>query len=74
MANGDKAAAKGWNVVAESDDHADGYDAINYVLDKVADEVDGRTAADNLKLDKAAIVTSSTEPSDPAVMFWAKPL
>jgi hypothetical protein len=42
MANGDKAAAKGWDVVPATRAHSLGYDGINYVADRVADEVDAR--------------------------------
>jgi hypothetical protein len=60
MANGDKAAAKGWSTYPPTQAHSLGYDDINYALDRVADEVDNRTTADNLKLDKALIVVSAT--------------
>ena len=45
MANGDKAAAKGWTVFPATQPHNLGYDDINYVADLVAQEVDDRTAA-----------------------------
>ncbi len=60
MANGDKAAAKGWTTFPATQAHSAGYDDINYALDKIADEVDARTAADNLKLDAAKIIVSAT--------------
>jgi len=45
MANGDKAAAKGWTVFPGTQAHSLGYDDINYALDKIADEVDARAQA-----------------------------
>ena len=74
MANGDAAAAKGWDVVAENDDHGEGYDAINYALDKVANEIDARTAADALKFDASNVIISASTPAVVNGAIWLKPL
>ena len=63
MANGDKAAAKGWEVVPVTDDVKVGYDDINYALDRTADEQDARVAADALKLDASKTIISSSTPA-----------
>jgi hypothetical protein len=60
MANGDKAAAKGWATYPATQAHGLGYDDINAVLDRVADEVDARTTADGNKLDKSKVTVSNT--------------
>lgn len=74
MANGDLAASKGWDTVEQTDDVKVGYDDINYALDKAAEVLDAATAMAGGKLDANKIVTSATTPTDPAVMYWAKPL
>jgi hypothetical protein len=60
MANGDKAAAKGWTTYPSTQAHSLGYDDINYAMDRTADEVDARVAADNLKLDASKIRVTAT--------------
>lgn len=74
MANGDKAAAKGWTTFPASQAHSNGHDNDNYVLDKVADEVDARTAADALKLDASKLIIATTTPPVVNGALWAKPL
>lgn len=74
MATGDKAAAKGLRVVPATKDLRLGYDDINARGDELADEIDARTAADNLKLDKAKVIIADTEPSYVAGGIWLKPL
>jgi hypothetical protein len=74
MAIGDKAAAKGMHVVAETDDHAIGYEDINRVADAVADEIDARAAAVATKLDASKLIISSSTPAVVNGAIWAKPL
>jgi len=74
MANGDKASAKGWTVVPNTQAHSLGYDDINYAMDRTADEVDARTAADLLKFDAAKIVVSTTTPAVVTGGIWLRPL
>lgn len=74
MANGDKAAAKGWTVVPSTQSHSNGYDDINYAMDRTADEIDARTIADALLLPKTSIVVSATPmttgTADGTLRFW----
>lgn len=62
MAIGDKAAAKGMHVVANTDGVPVGYQDINRVSDAVADEQDARVAADNKKMDKTYITVQNATP------------
>lgn len=63
MANGDDAAAQGWDTVANTDDVKVGYDEINYTLDKVAQEKVRALAAEALKLDASKIIISTSTPA-----------
>lgn len=74
MATGDKAAAKGWDVVPDTRAHSLGANDINYSRDLVADEVDARVAADALKMDASKIVISTTAPPVVNGQIWIKPL
>jgi len=74
VANGDKAAAKGWDVVAETDDHAVGFDDINYTRDLVADEVDARIAGDAAAFPASKVIISTATPPVVNGALWVKPL
>lgn len=74
MAIGDKAAAKGMHVVAETDDHAVGYEDINRVADALADEIDARTAGDALAFPAAKVIVSASTPAVVNGALWVKPL
>jgi|GEM_PF-4017219 len=70
MATGDAAAAKGLRVVPAGKDLKEGYDDINKRGDELAQEIDNRTAADNLKMNLSKITvqpTASAMPASPAV-------
>lgn len=74
MANGDAAAAKGLHIVAPTSDVKIGYDDINISQDELAFEIDARTAADNLKFDKANVIISVSTPPVVNGAIWLKPL
>jgi hypothetical protein len=57
VANGDKAAALGWTVVAGTDDRRVGYDDINYAMDRTAEQATG-------KIDKTTILIQQTDPGN----------
>lgn len=63
MAIGDKAAAKGMELVAGSDELNEGNDEINLTRDYIADEIDARSAGDAAKLDAAKIIIAATTPA-----------
>ena len=68
MAVGDKAAAKGMQVIPSNGLVRDGEDEINRTRDYIADEIDARTAADNtLRARTPKITVASTAPASPAV-------
>jgi hypothetical protein len=73
MANGDKAAAKGWSTVPSTKAHSTGNDDLNRTMDYVAQEIDDRAAADLLKVDKANIIISTTTPTVVNGALWFKP-
>lgn len=64
MAIGDKAFAKGLATYASSQAHSLGYQNDNQRGDDIADEIDARTAADLLKLDKANFIVQATAPAN----------
>lgn len=64
MAIGDKAAAKGLTVFANSQAHSLGYQNDNQRGDDIADEIDARTTADALKLDAAKILVQASAPAN----------
>lgn len=64
MAIGDKAAAKGLTVYSASQAHNLGYQNDNQRGDDIADEIDARTTADGLKVDKANILVQATAPAN----------
>lgn len=74
MAIGDKAAAKGMHVVAETDDHAIGYEDINRVADALADEIDARTAGDAASFPASKVIISASTPAVVNGALWVKPL
>ncbi|MBE7159552.1 MAG: hypothetical protein INR62_14175 [Rhodospirillales bacterium] len=74
MAIGDAAAAKGLSVVPATKNHGLGYQDINQVTDYVANEIDARTSADNLKFDAAKIIISSSTPAIVNGAIWFKPV
>jgi len=74
MANGDAAAAKGWETVPESDDVKVGYDEINYSRDLVALEQDRALTAEALKFDAAKVIITPTTPTVVNGAIWLKPL
>lgn len=74
MANGDLAAAKGWTTIPNTQAHSLGYDDINYALDRTAEEVDARVAADALKFDASKVIIATSEPTVVNGAIWLKPL
>ena len=75
MANGDLAAAQGWTTFPNTQEHSEGHDNDNYVLDRVAEEKVARVAADALKLDASRIQIADTEnPAWPNGTIWLRPL
>lgn len=74
MANGDKAAAKGWIVVEETDDVKVGFDDINYAMDRTADEVDRAMLAEAGKLDANKLIISTSTPPVVNGAIWARPI
>ncbi|GAB3408798.1 hypothetical protein GCM10027515_26530 [Schumannella luteola] len=74
MANGDKAAAKGWATVPSTRAHSTGYDDINGVLDRVADEQDRAKTEEAKKSDKADSIISTSTPPVRNNAVWFKPV
>lgn len=64
MAIGDKAAAKGLTVYTSAQAHSLGYQNDNQRGDDIADEIDNRTTADALKVDKASIIIQAATPAN----------
>lgn len=62
MAVGDAAAAKGLDLVADTDELNEGAVEINRTRDYIAAEIDARAAAVALKLDASKVIISATEP------------
>lgn len=62
MAKGDKAAARGLAVYPSTQDRRLGYENDNERGDELADEIDARKAADELKLDKDKIRVQLADP------------
>lgn len=74
MAVGDKAAAKGLVVWANTQAHSNGYTNDNQRGDELADEIDARVAGDNAKFDKSKVIISTSTPAVINGAIWLKPL